>query len=185
MEYWNQLFSISSERGVYFPVHSLASIQTRKGYIWPYIPRLVLVRIQCKMYIAKSIVCLREAIGKKSRLVMEFFRKGSDPPPPYFRKLWNPWGTFEFWSPKKGKNITSQKHPKWPYLKNLFKKSAQKCPKPSILNKKTLTLEAQKCASKVMDWVKTPPPLRKNSITNLICFSLMASLSAPNLGVKL
>ena len=26
----------------------------------------------------------------KSRLVMEVFRKGSDPPPPYFRKLWNP-----------------------------------------------------------------------------------------------
>ena len=46
------------ERGVYFTVHSLASIQTGKGYIWPYIPRLVLVRIQCKMYIAKSIVCL-------------------------------------------------------------------------------------------------------------------------------
>ena len=28
---------------------------------------------------------------KKSGLLMEVFRKGSDPhPPPYFRKLWNP-----------------------------------------------------------------------------------------------
>ena len=46
---------------------------------------------------------VREAIKKKSRLPMDFFRKGSDPPPPYFRKLWNPWGIFEFWSPKRGK----------------------------------------------------------------------------------
>ena len=39
------------------------------------------------------------------------------------------------------------------------------------LLKKTLTLEAQKYASKVMDWVKTPPsPLRKNSITNPLFF---------------
>ena len=102
---------------------------------------------------------VREAIKKKADYLWISSVRGLTPPPPYFRKLWNPWGTFEFWSPKKGKNITSQKHPKWPYLKNLFKKSAQKCPKPSILNKKTLTLEAQKCASKVMDWVTPPPPL--------------------------
>jgi hypothetical protein len=39
----------------------------------------------------KGCSLLREAIRKKSKLVMEFFRKGSDPPPPpYFRKLWNP-----------------------------------------------------------------------------------------------
>ena len=35
---------------------------------------------------------------------MEIFRKGPDPPPPsYFRKLWNPWGTIKFWSQKRGK----------------------------------------------------------------------------------
>ena len=35
---------------------------------------------------------VREGIKKKG-LVMDFFRKGSDPSPPYFWKLWNPWGT--------------------------------------------------------------------------------------------
>ena len=54
-----------------------------------------------------------------------------------------------------------------------------KCPKVFktlyFKQKKTLTLEAQKCASKVMDWVKTPPPLRKNSITNLLFFRMAFS----------
>ena len=31
---------------------------------------------------------IREGL-KKSGSVMEIFHKGSDPPPPYFRKLWN------------------------------------------------------------------------------------------------
>ena len=58
----------------------------------------------------------------------------------------------------------SEKHnfpktPKMAIFKYFFlKKSDKKCPKPSISNKKTLTLEAQKCASKVMDWVTPPPP---------------------------
>ena len=30
---------------------------------------------------------------------MEFFHKGFDPPP-YFWKLWIWWGTIQFWSPK-------------------------------------------------------------------------------------
>ena len=40
-------------------------------------------------YCQKIVLCTGTAIQKKSRLIMEFFRKGSDPTP-YFRKLWNP-----------------------------------------------------------------------------------------------
>ena len=58
---WNteiKLFSIFSEKEVYFSVHSPESIQTGKGCISQYIPRLALIRIQYKMYIVQSIVCL-------------------------------------------------------------------------------------------------------------------------------
>ena len=44
---------------------------------------------------------VREAI-KKGGLLMEIFHKGSDPPPPYFRELWNGCYTFDFGN-KKGK----------------------------------------------------------------------------------
>ena len=53
-----KLFSIFSEKEVYFSVHSLESIQMGKGYISPYIPCLAHIRIQYKMYIVQSIVCL-------------------------------------------------------------------------------------------------------------------------------
>ena len=52
-----KLFSIFSEKKVYFSVHSLESMQTGKGYISPYIPLLAHIRIQYKMYIVQSIVC--------------------------------------------------------------------------------------------------------------------------------
>ena len=57
---WNteiKLFSIFSEKEVYFSVHSPESIQTGKSCISQYIPGLVLIRIQYKIYIVQSIVC--------------------------------------------------------------------------------------------------------------------------------
>ena len=41
---------------------------------------------------------------------MEFFRKGFAPPP-YFWKLWNWWGTIQFWS-QKGEKLNLIKTPK-------------------------------------------------------------------------
>ena len=62
---------------------------------------------------------LREAIEKKKNgLPMDFFRKVSAPPP-YFQKLWNPRGTFEFWSLKKGKTLLA-KNTQNGYIKEFF-----------------------------------------------------------------
>ena len=49
---------------------------------------------------------------------MEVFRKGSDPPPPPL--ISGSYGTREahlIFRHQKGKNKTSNKNPKWPYLK--------------------------------------------------------------------
>ena len=40
---------------------------------------------------------------------MEIFHKGSDPPP-YFRKLWNQWYTFDFGNKKGGKQNLPKTH---------------------------------------------------------------------------
>ena len=42
---------------------------------------------------------------------MEFFRKGFDLHPPYLWKLWNRWGTIQFWS-QKGEKLNFPKTPK-------------------------------------------------------------------------
>ena len=58
---------------------------------------------------------LREVIQKKIRLVMEFFRKGSAPPP-----IFGSFGTHDahlIFGHQKGENKISPKHQKWPYLK--------------------------------------------------------------------
>ena len=46
---------------------------------------------------------------------MDFFHKGSDPPPLIFGS-YGTGGTHLILVTKKGKNKTFQKHPKWPYL---------------------------------------------------------------------
>ena len=100
---------------------------------------------------------------------MKIFRKGSDPPP-YFWKLWNQWGTIQLWSPK-WKNAEASKNTQNGYIwYKHFMKSAQKYPKPSIFIKNFITFKAQKCASKVWIGRDPPPPLRKNFITNPLFF---------------
>ena len=47
---------------------------------------------------------------------MEFFRKGFDPPPLLFGSYGTRAAHLIFWG-QKGKNKTSQKHPKWSYLR--------------------------------------------------------------------
>ena len=108
------------------------------------------------------------AINKKSGLVMEFFRKRSDPPP-YFRKLWKPWGTFDFWSPKKEK----QNFPKTPKMA-IFKKKKNflwKVPK-SVHNPLFYNNVPQSYGLG-----QDPPPLRKNSITNPLFYGFPYSSS--------
>ena len=61
------------------------------------------------------VLALREALQKKNEFVMEIFRKGSDPPP-LFLEVMEPVRHISILVTKKGKNKTSQKHPKWPYL---------------------------------------------------------------------
>ena len=50
-------------------------------------------------------------------------------PPPLFRKLWNPRGTFDFWSPKRGKKRNFPKNPKMAIFLINFN---EKCPIVSI-----------------------------------------------------
>ena len=78
----------------------------------------------------------REALKPKKRLVMEFFCKGLTPPPHYFRKLWNPWGTFNFGHKKVEKTKFPQNTKNGHIYNKLFRKTAQKCPYPYILHKK-------------------------------------------------
>ena len=51
---------------------------------------------------------------------MEFFPKGSDLPPPYFWKLWNPWGTFDCWCHQKEEKLNFPKTAKMAVFKIFF-----------------------------------------------------------------
>ena len=93
---------------------------------------------------------------------MDFFRKGSDPPPPYFRKLWNPWGTFDFWSPKRGKTKLPKNTQNGHILNKLLGKVPKSVHNPLFNTQNSLTLEAQKCAPKLWIGSRPPPPYGRN-----------------------
>ena len=63
------------------------------------------------VHIQRAVPCYGKPYNKRSGVDMDIFHKGSEAPPPYFRKLRSQWGQFHF-GDQKCKKINFPKTPK-------------------------------------------------------------------------